>query len=292
MREFSKINQSVWSSKRFKSLNDAHKLFYLYCLCCKHANSAGCFYSPIGYMMVDLGWKENAVSEAIDRVSETGLIAYDRSEDTLYIDRWFSYNQPTNPKHAAKIISDMEMIPYSYLKKDILDDFSKCLEDKPWKISEKSSEAIDRLYHRVSSKMTTKTVTVTETETEDNKLKGVSKKLGFEDLTINHISEWLDGKRAGGKYLTVDEFELLEKFKDYCRSKNPKYTDYVAAFRNAFKWQNIPMKGNPDGSHQPKLTQHERLKAAGDRAKEILYAKYDREEAEARSDNLLSHSEL
>jgi hypothetical protein len=87
------------------------------------------------------------------------------------------------------------------------------------------------------------TETETETETEYINM-GFQKKPSFEDLTIDCIQPWLDQKRACGKYLTIDEYELLEMFKDYCRSKKPKYSDYTAAFRNAFKWKNIPTKGS------------------------------------------------
>lgn len=104
------------------------------------------------------------------------------------------------------------------------------------------------------------------------------KKIGFEDLTIDHIAVWLNGKRATGKYLTIDEHALLEKFKDYCRSKNPKYSDYLAAFRNSFGWANAPTKGNHNGTYPKQLTKAERLDAALDRGIAILEAN-DRAEA-------------
>lgn len=87
--------------------------------------------------------------------------------------------------------------------------------------------------------------------------------IGYEDLQISDIQEWLTEKHVAGKYLTVDEHELLEKFKDYCRSKNPKYNDYIAAFRNAFKWDNLPRKGKTNENTSRKPTYTERLETAG-----------------------------
>lgn len=65
-------------------------------------------------------------------------------------------------------------------------------------------------------------------------------KISLEDLSINHIEDWLIEKRVSGKYLTIDEYRLLEVFKDYCQSNNKTYKDYVAAFRNSFEWNNTP----------------------------------------------------
>jgi uncharacterized protein YdaU (DUF1376 family) len=102
---------------------------------------------------------------------------------------------------------------------------------------------------------------------KENKAKALSKKKmkndSLEKLSLEDIRVWLDGKRANGKYLTIDEERLLEKFKDYCLSKNPTYKNYVAAFRNSFDWPNVPQKGedyaktfspaNKDGKSQEAL---------------------------------------
>ena len=60
-------------------------------------------------------------------------------------------------------------------------------------------------------------------------------KISLEELSTNHIFDWLKEKRNKGFYLNIDENEVLEVFKDYCLSKGVKYDDYVAAYRNAFK---------------------------------------------------------
>lgn len=110
----------------------------------------------------------------------------------------------------------------------------------------------------------------TETETEtDNIDNGDSKKsankVSLADLSVNHISEWLMEKRVGGKYLSVDEFRLLEIFKDYCTSKGKVYKDYVAAYRNAFEWASVPRKGNDSGNNRyscPPGSKTDRARAA------------------------------
>jgi hypothetical protein len=84
--------------------------------------------------------------------------------------------------------------------------------------------------------------TETETETETDKKEKNKQKVNLEQLSIKHISDWLEKKRAVGLYLTVDEDLLLEKFKNYCQAKDKRYKDYVAAFRNSFNWDNPPTK--------------------------------------------------
>lgn len=88
-----------------------------------------------------------------------------------------------------------------------------------------------------------------ETETEtDKKENGKPKKKNHEDLSLEDISTWLAEKRAQGIYVEIDEVRLLEKFKNYCRAKNPKYTDYIAALRNSFEWKDVPKRGGNNES--------------------------------------------
>ena len=79
---------------------------------------------------------------------------------------------------------------------------------------------------------------------KEDKEVNITRAKKIDALSVNDVSDWLEQKRVAGKYITIDEHELLEMFKDYCRSKNPAYKDYVAAYRNSFKWTNAPKKGS------------------------------------------------
>ncbi len=76
------------------------------------------------------------------------------------------------------------------------------------------------------------------------------KKIGLEELSVEHNLEWLSQKRAAGKYLAHDEHFILEQFKQYCLAKGKKYADYLQAYRNAFEWD----KCQPNHRNQPKQT--------------------------------------
>lgn len=79
-----------------------------------------------------------------------------------------------------------------------------------------------------------------ETSLNPSKLK--IPKISLDELSVTHISQWLSEKRHSGKYLDHDPVFILEKFKNYCQAKGKKYTDYVAAYRNAFDWESVQPK--------------------------------------------------
>lgn len=93
------------------------------------------------------------------------------------------------------------------------------------------------------------------------KLAGARKqkpRVSLEELSVDHISEWLARKRGEGKYLQHDEHFILEFFKSQCQAKGYEYDDYTAAYRNAFEWERCQPKagaapqigGNPRGSEK------------------------------------------
>lgn len=142
---FAKINKTLWNSEKFKNLNEIDKLLYLYLLTSSQSNSCGCYVLKIGYIMVDLEWNQEQVKAGIEAVEKTGLIRYEYRTDTVYLNRWFDFNGPQNPKHALKIISDIEKIPYGENVAMIIADFSKALDDKGWKIEKSLRYRIDRV---------------------------------------------------------------------------------------------------------------------------------------------------
>lgn len=76
-----------------------------------------------------------------------------------------------------------------------------------------------------------------ELDIELEKKKVIKKKITLQELSVGHVQEWLVAKRKEGKYIFHDEHQVLEVFKDYCLAKGKKYSDYIAAYRNAFEWE-------------------------------------------------------
>lgn len=107
------------------------------------------------------------------------------------------------------------------------------------KRKERHSTDVDFPFQRKSNHPTP---TPTKKNIKDNIPKNSKRKITLEELSLDHVSDWLKQKRVSGKYLTVDEFALLEKFRNWCLSSGKKYSDYAAAFRNSFDWENAPKK--------------------------------------------------
>lgn len=162
MHEFRKINTSVWHSQKFTKLPIEAKLFYLYCLTAPQGNSVGCYKNPIGYIMTDLGYDDSdTVKQIIDTVCRSGLIRYHAPESTVFIERWFEFNKADNPKHALKLIGDIEKIPYRKFAAEAAQGLLRLIEGKEWEIS----PSLNKRLHTVSSAGHTETKTETETET-------------------------------------------------------------------------------------------------------------------------------
>lgn len=104
------------------------------------------------------------------------------------------------------------------------------------------------------------------------------KKVTLDDLSTDHIADWLAKKRTEGKYIDHDEHFILDYFKNYCRSKGKTYADYASGYRNAFEWdrcQPKPPRGpsggwgtGPAATQQP--TKDDRARAAIMQAAERL----------------------
>jgi len=119
-------------------------------------------------------------------------------------------------------------------------------------------ELIDRgflILERDASTPIAGCTTETEAETE-GVVRKPPRKISLDELSIEHNAEWLLLKRQDGRYLNHDEVFILEKFKNYCKSKGKTYADYLAGYRNAFDWESCQPKAPVGG----KPTKDDRLR--------------------------------
>jgi len=88
----------------------------------------------------------------------------------------------------------------------------------------------------------------TYSEETDKKKKRARQKVSFEELSVEHLSPWLEKKRAEGKYVKHDENFVIEYFKNYCESNGKTYDNYVSALKNAFEWDACQPKPEKNGN--------------------------------------------
>jgi len=106
-----------------------------------------------------------------------------------------------------------------------------------WLKNNDSTNAVASSGHSRSDASPTPTPTPTPIS---KKLRKKKPKVSLEELSVNHIKEWLSKKRAQGKYINHNEHDILETFKNYVESKQkvgkPLYENFIAAYRNSFEW--------------------------------------------------------
>lgn len=167
MRDFSKVSPTIWRSRKFRSLSsDGARMLYLYLLTCPHGNSAGCFDLHPMYACADLGWSEDAYREAIESLSIADLVMVDWAENTLWIVNWDEFNEPTNPKHAIGLLTQLDQASSVKLKSVAFQAFIARFKARKFDQDTSLRKAIEILSKAYREAITTETETESEMETE------------------------------------------------------------------------------------------------------------------------------
>ena len=172
--------------------------------------------------------------------------------------------------HVRASVSATQCLIDALLEARLLQEFSnqhsEWLAPHAWQKrqykSDTSSERVKRFRNTKRNNIVTPPDTDTDTEQIKNKkTKAKKTKVSLDELSVNHIQEWLAKKRVEGKYIHHNEHDILETFKNYCISKGKKYENFIAAYRNAFEWDRCQPKSGIN-SNERKLSKHERARIA------------------------------
>lgn len=167
MRDFSKVAPNVWKSRKFWALpDDAARYAYLYLLTSPHANSVGCFDLPALYACADLRWVSEAYTKALDSLIGVGLIEFDSLENTIRITNWMSFNEPTNPKHAHGMLTQLNQASSNALKLKQFNDFKAVVEARKYHEDKNLAKAMQIFFEALREAIATETETKTQTEKE------------------------------------------------------------------------------------------------------------------------------
>jgi hypothetical protein len=169
MRDFVKVSQTIWKSKKFRSLpGDDERFCYLYLLTCTHANSAGCFDLPIDYISTDLKWIRPRCEAVIAALCEAGLIRYDTVETTVLIGNWFEFNSPSNARHAMGVLNNLRQVASETLKKICFEQLENIVIRKKFDKDQFVRSAFLESRELLFEGMLTKTKTKTETRLDQD----------------------------------------------------------------------------------------------------------------------------
>ncbi|HFF3759543.1 TPA: hypothetical protein ACGCNR_001527 [Stenotrophomonas maltophilia] len=109
MREYGQIQCAFWQSQDAQEWTDAGKLLAAYLMTGPHSNGLGCYRCPDGYVMADLGWSLERVSEGFAELSRNGF-AY-RFEGVVFLPGFLRWNKVANGNVAAARMAEFEALP-------------------------------------------------------------------------------------------------------------------------------------------------------------------------------------
>lgn len=167
MREFTKVAQTLWRSKKFRGLaGDDARTCYLYILTCPHINSAGCFDLDPFYACADLMWDIERYRNSLKTVCEAGLLEFDEEERTVRVTNWFTFNAPANPKHALGILSQLSQASSDKLKTASFHEIREIIISKKFDRDASVRSALETFLRLFQDGIPTETETRPETERE------------------------------------------------------------------------------------------------------------------------------
>ncbi|MEJ7746323.1 MAG: hypothetical protein WKF61_06150 [Luteimonas sp.] len=109
MREYGQVQSSFWQSPDAQAFSDTGKLLALYLLTGPHTNGIGCFRLPDGYVMADLSWSQERVSEGFAELFAKGFA--NRFDGVVFMPNFLRWNRIANGNVAKARFGDFEALP-------------------------------------------------------------------------------------------------------------------------------------------------------------------------------------
>jgi hypothetical protein len=111
MRTYGKIESGFWQNAMARGLSDEAKLLLIYAKSCHHGNAIGCFVLPLGYIMADLGWASERVSEGLSELVSKGILERDEASSLTRIVDWWANNTVENMNVAKSVVKVIAALP-------------------------------------------------------------------------------------------------------------------------------------------------------------------------------------
>ena len=157
MREYGQIQCAFWQSADATTFTDAGKLLACYLLTGPHSNGIGCYRCPDGYVVEDLGWSSEMVSEGFAELFRNGF-AY-RFAGVVFIPKFLAWNKVANGNVATARMAEFEALPKGEAKARVAAAILRHV---------KHLSADQRTVLQTVSETVSGTVTGTVTQTETN----------------------------------------------------------------------------------------------------------------------------
>lgn len=116
---YQKIEVKIWNDEKFVTLTDDAKLLFLYLLTCPHSNALGVYVLKLGYIGEDLNWERGRGFEALSKLLQEGLIAYDKACSLVFVRNYLNYNKVSNENQFKNVREIFFSLPKSELLQEV-----------------------------------------------------------------------------------------------------------------------------------------------------------------------------
>ncbi|MDP6588634.1 MAG: hypothetical protein QF666_04220 [Alphaproteobacteria bacterium] len=126
MRTYCRIETSFWQNPKVRALScDEARHLPLYLYICPHGNSLGCLVLPDGYIMADLNWPFETLSERFLELSAKGFVERDQASSLVRILGWFGHNRIENKNVAQGAVKIIAALPRGDILNNLLADLNE-----------------------------------------------------------------------------------------------------------------------------------------------------------------------
>lgn len=125
MREYGQIQCSYWRDREIRKLAGGPREFGAYLLTNPHSNGIGCYYLPDGYVIADLGWTEQTITEGFVELSRIGFVKRCSATFFVLLPKFLYWNEIANPNVALARIKEFDTVPK---KSGVYAELCECLK--------------------------------------------------------------------------------------------------------------------------------------------------------------------
>lgn len=236
MAIYRNISMNFWTdSKVVDDFSPEDKYFMLYCLTNPYTNLCGCYEISVKQMIRDTGYNEETIYKLLDRLSQYGVVKYNKTNKEMFINNWFKYNWTKSEKLDKPLLEEIKKIKTQEFKKKLSDLYNN-----------RDTVSIPYIY----TMDTTVSVSVTDTITDSNIYKDIINYLNLKNnsnykYTTKTTKEKIKARLNDG--FTLEDFKIVidKKVEEWIGTDMEKYLRPETLFGTKFESylnQKIKMK--------------------------------------------------
>ena len=224
MALYRSVSMSFWTdTKVVDEFSPEDKYFMLYCLTNTYTNLCGCYEISIKQMIRDTGYNEETIYKLIERLTNYGVIQYDKKNKELYIKNWFKYNWTKSEKLDKPLLNEIQNIKTETFKKILVDLYNE-------------RDTVSIPYTYASDTTVTDTVTVSNTVIYKDIINYLNNRIDSNYKYTSKKTQDLIKARLNENF-TIDDFKTVidKKAKDWLNTDMEKFLRPETLFSNKFE---------------------------------------------------------